>query len=282
VRKVLTAVTLTLFLLSQSFSCRKKVNEGGQISSHDEFVDPDVYGLLAKMWRSDELTRDDYLVISYKMLKYAETTEIRWLTLGNVVKSLGAPDFLRAEFGYTFDKDGNVMADVTCFQIAYERTGVLIGFGATGLVISVLARVSPEKESGLGSSSWPQQIPDEVRAPILSGHFESADPPTELIETAMSMTQGRRSEIEWYRMIVGHDFPVTDMHYKTYGHPCRARVVLVDGVGDGVAMVLYRTSGRHTLYYQSWWLRDADGQWKKVPAGDAHETLNRLWAAEQQ
>jgi hypothetical protein len=172
------------------------------------------------------------------------------------------------------------MGDVTHTEIEYDQSSVVIGFSSTGFIISVMQKVGPEKRSGVTSPSWPQHIPDSIKFPILTGTFEGAHAADRLIDIAASLAKENSMEIDWYRLIVGQDYPLTGVEERAYRGRCVARIAVVDGISDTIARVHYCIKGVHTLYYDTWWFL-TNSEWKQVTAVEAKEVLTAASMREQ-
>lgn len=223
----------------------------------------------ANVWWSDGHSPSEYGAAATAALVELDGDEAP-LTVGSVVKLLGTPSSA-SMVGYTFDEAGNVLGSEDRLQIHYEGRWTTVSFTAAGSLECALHDAGVNERHGNSLLAWPRSM-DAVRAPLSRGPFRSTAEAKSLLDAAGAMARTWGTETAWYRDVTGA-LPRTDEKRAAYGGPCHAETLVADALTENLAFVVFRIKGQHRAFYDSWWLRDAEGQWQRVDLERANEVL---------
>jgi len=216
------------------------------------------------VWQSSGRTPAEYGAAAVTILLELDQSG-KPVTPGAAASALGSPSSFEL-MGYAFDKQGNTEGAIPRLQIRYESRRVVVYFAASGSVDSVLYKAGDER-SGRSHLAWPRTFA-EGETPTAAGLFKDPSSRASLLDAARAYAEAGTTEGFWYKKLNPYD----DVRAE-YKGPCRVKIVVADAVTPRLAWVTFLAKGKHTLHWDTWWLRDDGGEWKQIGEDEARSQL---------
>lgn len=164
--------------------------------------------------------------------------------------------------GYCFE-EGDVTPEFTRINLIYDRGPIKLSFNVAGILIDLTYEMDDRHWYGWGFNQWSDDLYSKYKLPVVTGYLQGSSLAQQL-EIAAKKYATTLSEYEWIGLI--SEWPRLKVRDQC---PTDFQIVLIDGLANKIARVIYYVRGRSgNLFYDTWWEYTPDG-WLQKSSNEA-------------
>lgn len=227
---------------------RQLLNTGDEAAKQLEWA--------SEVWDNSDSKPEDYQKAAMIIVADLAINKKQWLSLGNIINSLGVPENIEGLFPIT-DNDGNVRVVRYSFNVYYETRKIRFEFSLSGFLESVML-VTHNGAGATGTSRlyWPNDHTYARKFPIYAG-FEYDK---EIDKTFLKRTRERVTEAVEKGAFFLNIERLTPQE-KDLIDIKNMRIYMVDGINHQLAIVYYIFTTKDMSKCYSIWFYKSDGHW---------------------
>ena len=257
VKKMITEKTIKTILPEGGHSSVVK-SVASSIDERSKEVALSVEGSI-KAWNNPKLEPEKHYESCKNILENIELNENEWLTLGNIIKHLGAPSSVEKTNYSPFDLEGNVKAEAERFFVYYKDDAIKMKFSASGFLSSLLFK-NDGGYSGSNPIHWPHDYSYAKEFPLITGTFSSNENEELLVAVSPDMIMDQFKENEG-----GENLSELGSY--------EVDVFLIDGVLKNLSQLFICLKGNRIVHCHTWW-QLIGNQWTMISEEKAYILLN--------